>query len=322
MFMSIKSYKPQLLLFNKHLQTIYPSIFRKINCHFYQRERISTPDDDFLDLDWARTGSDKLVIISHGLEGNSKRSYAAGMARAFNQAGWDALAWNFRSCSGEINRQLRMYHSGTIDDLHLVIHHALSSGYKELALIGFSMGGNQTLVYLAQQQFKVTDVISKAVVFSVPADLKSSAEKLAHWSNKIYMTRFIRFLGEKIKAKAEMFPQQISFKNYHQVKTFKDFDDRYTAPLHGFKDAEDYWTQCSSKQYITSIKTPTLIIAALNDPFLTAECIPNKEAGQNSHVTLETPAGGGHVGFASAYSSNHNYWSEERALAFVTGGSS
>ena len=314
--MKTNIYKPPRLLFNKHLQTIYPSLFRKLDSHFYQRERIETPDDDFLDLDWAKVGSDKLAIISHGLEGSSQRSYAVGMARALNRARWDALAWNFRSCSGEINRQLRMYHSGTIDDLHFVISHALKNDYKQVALVGFSMGGNQILVYLGQEDYKIPSVLSKAVVFSVPTDLKSSAEKLAHWSNKIYMARFIRFLGEKIKAKALMFPGQVSFENYQLVKTFRDFDNRYTAALHGFKDAEDYWAKCSSKQFINRIKTSTLIVNALNDPFLTPECMPHQQSNANPFVTLETPAQGGHVGFVSCYG-DCNYWSEERAIAFL-----
>jgi len=318
--MYIKDYTPPALLFNKHLQTIYPSLFRKIDTAFYQRERINTPDNDFLDLDWAKVDSNKLAIISHGLEGNSQRSYAVGMARALNRAGWDALAWNFRSCSGEINRQLRMYHSGTIDDLHEVITHAQKNNYNEIVLLGFSMGGNQTLVYLGQDVYKIPGIISKAVVFSVPADLKSSAEMLAKWSNKIYMARFIKFLGKKIKAKAQLFPDQLSAKDYHTIKTFKEFDDRYTAPIHGFKDAEDYWASCSSKKFIPNIKTATLIVSALNDPFLAPPCFPQKEAGQNRYVTLETPAEGGHVGFVSGYRSNSNYWSEERAIRFLNSG--
>jgi predicted alpha/beta-fold hydrolase len=314
--MNSEQYKPPLLLFNRHLQTIYPSVLRKIDCSFYLRERINTADEDFLDLDWARTGSSRLAIISHGLEGNSRRSYAVGMARALNRAGWDALAWNFRSCSGEINRKLRMYHSGTIDDLHQVINHAQNHNYNEIALIGFSMGGNQILIYLGQDQFDIPAIICKAVVFSVPADLKSSAEKLAHWSNKIYMARFIRYLGQKIKAKARMFPGQISADNYHKVKTFKDFDDRYTAPIHGFKDAEDYWARCSSKPFIPRIKVPTLIVDALNDPFLTAQCIPQKECAENKNVILKTPRQGGHVGFVSCYG-DCIYWSEAQAIAFL-----
>lgn len=311
------NYKPPLLLFNKHLQTAYPSLFRRIDASFYDRERITTPDNDFLDLDWIRRGASKVAVISHGLEGNAHRSYVLGMARALSDAGWDVLAMNFRSCSGEINRQLRMYHSGTIDDLHLVVKHTAENYmYKKIALVGFSMGGNQTLVYLGQNQFSIPDTITKAVVFSVPVDLKSSADRLAGWSNKIYMKRFLKYLRKKIIAKSIMFPGQVSADNFNRVKNFYDFDNRYTAPIHGFENALDYWAKCSSKSFIRNIKIPALIINALNDPFLAPECYPYKESDANKNVTLETPKAGGHVGFVSGYR-DCLYWSEARALAFL-----
>lgn len=309
-------YNPPFLLFNKHLQTIYPSLFRKVDTNLYQRERIDTPDGDFLDLDWVKPGNNKLAILSHGLEGSSHRSYMIGMARALNSSGWDALAWNFRFCSGEPNNKLRMYHSGTTDDLATIIAHAQKNVYKEIALIGFSMGANQILVYLGQQGDRVPKIIKKAVVFSVPCDLKGSANKLAKWSNKIYMNRFIKMLGEKIEYKSKMFPDQLSFKGYENIKTFKDFDDRYTAPIHGFKNAEDYWAKCSSKQFIKGIKRPALIVNALNDPFLSKSCFPYDEVADNSFVSLETPKNGGHVGFVS-FNRNDLYWSEKRALMFL-----
>ena len=143
------SYRAPLLFNNGHLQTLYPTMARKVNGIAYQRERIETPDDDFLDLDWSCTGSRKLAILSHGLEGNTHRPYMIGMARMLNRHGWDVLAWNYRACSGEINRQLRMYHNGCIDDLDCVVQHALKNGaYDTAALIGFSLGGNLTLMYL------------------------------------------------------------------------------------------------------------------------------------------------------------------------------
>ncbi len=140
--MNDNDYHPPLFLGNGHVQTIYPVLFRKVANVRYQRERITTPDDDFLDLDWSRTHSNRLAIISHGLEGNSTRSYVKGMVRAVNEAGWDALAWNYRGCSGEPNTQLRSYHNGATDDLAAVIDHAASTGsYTEIALIGFSLRG-------------------------------------------------------------------------------------------------------------------------------------------------------------------------------------
>ncbi len=313
----ISDYRPPSLLPNGHLQTIYPSLFRKLDSGFYVRERITTPDSDFLDLDWSKTSSKKIAIISHGMEGDSHRHYVIGMAKALNKNGWDALAWNFRSCSGEMNKKLRFYHSGSTDDLQTVIDHVTSKNiYDEIALVGFSMGGNQILVYLGEQGNKVSGDISKACVFSVPCHLKSSSVKLAGFVNKIYMKRFLKFLHKKIILKMKMFPGQIDDNDFHQIKTFKDFDDRYTSKIHGFVDAEDYWERCSSKSFIPGIKVPTLIINALNDPFLADECFPYQEAGQNRYVNLETPNSGGHVGFVS-FNDNGMYWSEKRTVAFL-----
>ena len=313
----MKDYNPPFILKNAHLQTIFPSVFRQIDFSFYTRERIETPDDDFLDLDWIKGNNKKLAIISHGLEGSSTRPYVTGMARVLSNKGWDILAWNFRSCSGSINRQLKFYHSGKTDDLETVIDHARKDNkYQETALIGFSMGGNLSLVYLGQQGSRVLNKISKCIVFSVPCDLKSSAEKLAEWNNKIYMWRFLHYLHEKIKKKMELFPGQIDDHDYQQVKNFKDFDDRYTAPIHGFRDAEDYWEKCSSRFFIRDIKIPALIINAQNDPFLTPACFPHKQCEENPVVTLEAPMEGGHVGFVE-FNRSDIYWSERRAVAFL-----
>lgn len=310
-------YRPPYLLRNGHLQSIYPSLFRKLHDGFLKRERIDTEDGDFLDLDWCRTGSRRLVVISHGLEGHSRRPYILGMARAVSDAGWDALAWNFRSCGGAMNRHLRFYHSGATEDLHRVINYAANSGdYDEIALIGFSMGGNLSLVYLGQQSPKPNVRVKKAVVYSVPCDLSASAEQLARPQNRIYMRRFLKELKTKMQEKGKMFPDQISLVGYEQIKNFRQFDDRYTAPIHGFKNAEHYWSHCSSSRYIAGIRVPTLIVNAKDDPFLSAACYPHSEVDQSAYVKLETPATGGHVGFVS-FNKNNLYWSEQRAVAFL-----
>ena len=310
-------YNPPFLLKNGHLQTIYPHLFRKFDISFYERERIHTTDKDFLDLDWALKGSEKLAIISHGLEGSSYRPYVVGMVHALNQAGWDALAWNYRSCSGEINRTLRFYHNGATDDLVCVIENAISKNrYNKIALIGFSMGGNLSLMYLGQYREQLHDRISKAIVFSVPCHLKSSAQTLARPINKLYMRRFLNQLHQKIRKKMMLFPGQIDDKGYNEITNFKEFDDRYTAPIHGFKDAEDYWQKCSSLQYISRIRINTLIINAANDPFLSKQCYPLKATEQNRYVKLEIPISGGHAGFV-LFNPEKRYWSELRAVQFL-----
>ncbi|MGM0643686.1 MAG: YheT family hydrolase [Thermodesulfobacteriota bacterium] len=311
----VNGYKPPLLFRNGHIQSIYPVLFRKIDSSFYERERIDTPDGDFLDLDWSVTGCDRLAVISHGLEGNSHRAYVTGMAKTLNSAGWDVLAWNYRSCSGEPNRLLKSYHNGSTEDLSLVIQHAeKQKRYREIALVGFSLGGNLSLMHLGRDS--ADPIVTKAVVFSVPCDLKSSVETISKPSNTIYMKRFLKMLHEKIRAKMEIMPGLIDDKGFEKIKTFREFDDRYTAPIHGFRDALDYWEKCSSKQFLSNIKVPVLIVNAADDPFLPGECYPDREASENPNITLEVPESGGHVGFIE-FNRENRYWSEKRAVSFL-----
>jgi predicted alpha/beta-fold hydrolase len=195
-------YSAPRFLFNAHLETIYPTLFRKVRLRGYQRERITLDDGDFLDLDWLKGGSEKLVIISHGLEGSAHRSYMKGMAKAFFESGFDVIAWNFRGCSGEVNKSLRFYHSGATDDLAQVVDHALSKGYKNLFLIGFSLGGNLTLKFVGERQ--LNERIKGVTVFSVPLDLHTSCVQISKPSNWIYSHRFLRNLKQKVKEKGKL----------------------------------------------------------------------------------------------------------------------
>ncbi len=312
------TYVPPRLLRNAHLQTIYPTLCRRVARVRYVRERIETPDGDFLDLDWAPRGAAPargLVIISHGLEGSSASHYVRGMAHAVRSAGWDALAWNYRGCSGEPNRLLRSYHSGATGDLATVVQHALAR-HARLALVGFSMGGNLTLKYLGEAGAAVHPGVVAAVAFSAPCDLGASSRRIGHPSNRLYMARFLLSLRRKLIAKRRVLPGRIDLTGYHRMRTFKDFDDRYTAPFNGFRDAEDYWTQASSRPYLPRIRVPTLIVSARNDPFLTPECFPEEEAAASEWLHLEAPLEGGHVGFAS-FRPDGRYWSEVRVLDFI-----
>lgn len=313
-------YRAPLYFFNGHLQTIIPGLFREVPGIQYRRERITTPDGDFLDLDWSKNkpGSARLVILSHGLEGDAGRPYIKGMVKTMNQVGFDALAWNFRSCSGEPNKLLRSYHMGASDDLHLVVKYALQSGeYQEIYLVGFSMGGNITLKYVGQHPDQVPAQVKKAAAFSVPCHISSASRKMARFENRLYMQRFLKSLQKKLMAKSTLLPTDMTLDNYHTLRTFPAFDERYTAPIHGFKDAHDYYTQCSSKQYFANIRIPTLLVNAQNDPFLSPECFPVAEAEANSNFYLEMPKDGGHVGFVENYRKNV-YYSERRALDFFT----
>ncbi|MCK8602770.1 YheT family hydrolase [Desulfoferrobacter suflitae] len=313
---SPSSYSPPPFFSHGHVQTIFPALFRKVHGVSYQRERISTPDDDFLDLDWSTTGANRLAILSHGLEGNSNRSYILGMARALNRRGWDALAWNFRGCSGEPNRSIRFYHSGATEDLHAVVAHVEArKSYAAIVLIGFSMGGNITLKYLGERSPHIA-ALKAAVAFSVPCDLRAGSIKMAEFSNTIYMIRFLRTLHHKIRNKMRLMPAQINDIGYRQIKTFQQFDDRYTAPLHGFENAQDYYRKASCKQFLKNISIPALLINARNDPFLAPSCFPLAEAQHNPNLYLEIPESGGHVGFID-FNPAGEYWSEQRAMQFI-----
>jgi predicted alpha/beta-fold hydrolase len=309
----LEDYLPPFFLFSPHLETIYPALLRRVTLTSYKRERISTPDDDFLDLDWLQKDSDSVVIISHGLEGNSTRPYMKGMAKALADGGFDVCAWNLRGCSEEMNRQLRFYHSGATDDLHTVVQHIVSTKrYRSIYLVGFSLGGNITLKYLGEHNSH--NLITKAVAISVPMDLRTSCEKISRPGNRIYANRFLRSLKNKIllksRQRSELDPSPLG-----GIKTLADFDDRYTAPLHGFRDALDYYEQCSSLRYVNDIRTPTLVINTLNDPFLSPECFPAALLKNHAFVNLQILSRGGHVGFAQ-FNKNGLYWSEQRALDF------
>jgi uncharacterized protein len=336
------SYLSPTWLPNGHFQSIYPALFRKIKLT-YQRERISTPDDDFLNLDWSmgseqlavgseqlaeinpqtpnsnRAGSPAktLVILSHGLEGDSSRQYITGMVRLLNAHGYDCLAWNFRSCGGEMNRQPRFYHSGEITDLDWVIRHAIAKGYAEIYLMGFSLGGNVTLKYLGEHGAQLLPVIKKAVVFSVPMDLSACSHNINKRENWVYAKRFLGTLKTKATAKGTTYPQHINVGKLGAVKTLWDFDHFYTGPLHGFGGAEDYYRRCSSKYVVQNIAIPTLIVNAKNDPLVPYESLPAAEIAQIPHVWLELTTQGGHCGFRPRVLADEGvYWSEQRALAF------
>lgn len=299
---------------NGHIQTIFPALFRRVPVITRRRERVTTPDGDFLDLDWhteaART---RLAVLSHGLEGDATNTYIQGMAHALVRAGWDVLAWNFRGCSGEPNRLLRSYHSGATEDLAAVIGR-VTERYTRLALVGFSLGGNLTLKYLGEPS--PDPRVAGAVAFSVPCDLASSAYQLESFFNRVYMRRFLRSLRGKVREKMVRFPGRLDDAGLDAMRTFREFDGAYTAPMNGFASAEDYWTRASSKPALGRITVPTLLVNALDDPFLPQACFPVEEARASGSFHLETPAQGGHVGFVS-FNAENEYWSERRAVEFL-----
>ena len=308
-------YKPSFLFRNAHFSTIYPNVLRKVNGVEQTRERISLDDGDFIDLDWsyATSRSEKLTIIIHGLEGNGQRQYILGLAKQLNKNGWDAVAVNLRSCSGENNLLYKSYYAGATEDLDEIITHIVSRyEYKTICLSGFSLGGNIILKFLGENHSN-SMYIKKAVTVSVPCDLHNSLKQLNKSNNFIYRKRFIKHLKEKLNKRQRLFPDRLSVSEIKACRSLMDIDDLYTSKAHGFKTAIDYYTKCSSKQFLKKIKIPTLVINAKNDSFLGDKCYPVREAEENSNLYLEIPDYGGHVGF---YEKGEVYYNERRTIDF------
>lgn len=311
------SYRAPAGFGNGHLQSVYPTLFRRVERLTTRRERIETPDRDFLDLDWSPRCHARLAILSHGLEGSSSQHYIQGMAHALERRGWDILAWNFRGCSGEPNRYAHSYHSGATGDLQVLLDHVFALGqHDEIALVGFSLGGNITLKYLGDRGADIDPRICAAAAISVPCDLASSAAKMAGAAQRIYMARFLKCLRAKIREKIRSHPDMVKDEGLDAMRTFSDFDEKYTAPMNGFAGAEDYWARCSSKPVLDKIRIPTLLVNAKDDPFLPEACHPVSAAESSAHFFFENPDRGGHLGFIQR-GAGGEYWSERRAGEFL-----
>ncbi len=311
-------YDPPFWFKFRHINTIYPAFFRTFPGFEYERERMNTPDGDFLDLDWSKRNNDRLIIVLHGLEGSAHRPYVKGLIRYFNEMGWDGLGVNHRSCSGEMNNLIRSYHMGVSDDLESVISHVICNyDYQTIVIAGFSLGGNVVLKYLGERAEKVPLPVKAAVAVSVPCHIETANTEIAKWFNRHYVLRFIKSLNRKMEEKAMRFPGKLDVSK-PMPQNFSEFDDRFTSKLHGFEDAVDYWRKSSSYRFLHNIRRPVLLINAQDDSFLSEKCFPYEIAQENPYFYLETPRWGGHVGFAGDKRSNGYFWSEKRAYEFIS----
>lgn len=302
---------------NRHLQTILPVLFDHLKAN-YTRERIVLDDGDFLDLDWMYTNSSRVLILFHGLEGSSQSHYMKALANFAHKLNWNVCAVNFRSCSGEMNRKLQSYHSGATADVHEVIKHILEQKpFNKLAAAGFSLGGNVLLKYLGEQIYTTAAGITRAAAVSVPVHLADCSAELAKSHNQIYLNRFLKSLKRKMNDKSMQFPGSVDANRLNNLRNLAEFDQYFTAPIHGFIDAAEYYSRCSSLQFLADIKRPVLLINALNDPFLTASCYPSHIAQQSTNLYLETPKHGGHVGFTLHHLSSKN-WLNHRIMTFIS----
>lgn len=316
------TYSPPFIFRNYHLSTIYASMLRKVPPIRQSRERIELEDGDFIDIDWSffeTVPSDKLVVILHGLEGNSQRPYVMGMVHKFLNAGWDAAAVNLRGCSGEINRLYRSYNAGASEDLKAVLDHVLRvKNYTTITLVGFSLGGNLMLKYLGEGN-TIHKVIEAAVAISTPCDLYKSLKRLEEPQNFLYSRRFVNKLKKQLHLRGSKFPSNLSAREISECRSLYAIDELYTGKAHGFKNARDYYKRSSALNFIPYIGIPTLLINAKNDSFLSSNSSPVEMAKANRFFYLETPEYGGHVGFIQKKKSTY---AEDRALEFISSNSS
>jgi len=282
-----------------HFETILPFLFRKTELPESIRGEIPLRDGDFVDAEyWAGSGN-KTAILTHGLEGSSKAGYIQALTRLLMQQGWSVLAWNFRGCSGRQNRLPRLYHSGAYEDLiDVITWHADTYRPQKVSLYGFSLGGNLTLVAAAKQpeQWFKAHKIDQITAISAPLDLAGCATKLGRWWNYPYAVNFLMALKRKVTLKANQFPDPKLACKLKASTSIIAFDDHFTAPMHGFTNAADYYRQCSSRFMLHQISVPTRIIIAKNDPMLARGFLKNLKI-ENPLVKLELLPKGGHCGF-------------------------
>ncbi len=317
--MNEMEFKPAWWLPGAHLQTMWPTLCRRpIKNLALQRERIELADGDFIDLDWvgARFQGKPIVLLLHGLEGSIESLYAQGMLQAIYQEGWCGVLIHFRSCSGELNRLPRLYHSGDTRDVATIVELLQQrEPNSKLAAVGFSLGGNVLLKWLGETT--EGNPLTVAIAVSVPFELQKVALRIQQGFSQIYQWHLLKSLRSKFFKKLKYQSLSIRMPAPKDFHTLYEFDEYVTAPLHGFVDARDYYEKSSSRQYLRNICVPTLLLHAKDDPFMTTEVIP--EAHELSdHITLEVTEHGGHVGFVSGSAPwRAEYWLEKRTPAFL-----
>jgi hypothetical protein len=308
------TFKPISYLKNRHLQTILANVIHPA-FPAVEKQRIELEDGDFIDLLWTSARAPQTLLILHGLEGSVHSAYAKRILNYCNARQLPAVLMLFRGCGGEPNRLLRSYHSGETGDLQQVIAHLKNSGVRSIALLGYSLGGNVTLKYMGEA---TTDpVIRCAIGVSVPLRLDICADTLDQGFAKIYQATLLRRLIKKLQLKQELLEaSDRDFPDPAKMRNFRQFDDSFTAPIHGFDSAEHYYASCSSRQFLIRIDKPTLIIQSRDDPFMTAEVLPQQDELSDS-VKLELSAHGGHVGFIGDNKMCPSPWLETRIHRFL-----
>lgn len=316
----------------RHLQTIYPAAWLPMPEVSYRRETWQTPDHDVIELDWLQTNAATpadapLLVLFHGLEGNSRSHYALRLMHAVQWQGWRGVVVHFRGCGGSPNLLPRGYHCGDSAEIDWIVRRLRTIHTAPLYAVGVSLGGNALLKWLGEQQHNATALITKAVAISAPLALPTTGHVLGSGFNRLYARLFLATLRPKALAMIERHGLKFDTDAIHRVRNLWQYDDLFTAPLHGFRDADDYWQQSNSRPYLKHIQVNTLLINAQNDPFLPAEDLPTAQE-VSACVVREFPSQGGHAGFVSRGMSKANSkngdrehdWLAQRVLCFMQTG--
>lgn len=330
--MPLPPFVPAFGLANRHAQTIAARYLRSARGVTLRRERIELPDGDFLDLDWAQvpdgaaapasSATRPLCLLLHGLEGSAASLYALETYRQLARRGVTSVGMNFRSCSGEMNRAARLYHSGETEDLRFVVR-LLQARFPERAIvaIGFSIGGNVLVKYLGEEGRGSgptgRQIVSRAAVVSVPYDLTAGAAYTEHGMARVYVWRLLYTLKAKLRRKAALLDGRIDLPGALAARTFREFDGAATAPLHGFADVDDYYRRSSSGPFLPAVSIPLRLIHAADDPFLPSRAMPREAIRTNAHLDAAFADRGGHVGFMAGSLVRPTFWAEARAAEWV-----
>jgi predicted alpha/beta-fold hydrolase len=305
-----------------HPQSIYPYLFLRRTSPGYRRERLDTPDGDFVDFDWLDSGPPSkdppVVVLFHGLEGSSRSHYAAALMHAVRKRGWRGVVPHWRGCSGEPNRLRRAYHSGDHEEVGWMLGAIRAViGTAPAFAVGVSLGGSALLNWLGREGALSRTWLAAAASVSAPLDLVAAGRAIDRGWNRLYALNFLRTLIPKALGKARRLPGLLDPAAIRRVRSLRAFDDLVTAPLHGFRDALDYWTRASSQPHLGAIELPALVLNARNDPFIPAGSLPGPRDASEA-VTLEQPPQGGHAGFAVGSFPGSLEWMTGRLLDFFS----
>jgi predicted alpha/beta-fold hydrolase len=313
-------YRAPVWLTGGHAQTIWPYFLRRPDVPL-RRERVETADGDLWMFDWLdapHAPSAPLVVLFHGLEGNSSSHYARALFVELAKLGWRGVVPHFRGCAGEPNRLPRAYHSGDYEEVGAMLTaiRARTGPRTALYACGVSLGGSALLNWLGRQREAARDVVQRAASVSAPLDLMAAGLEIDRGLNRIYASHFLTTLKPKALDMARRFPGTLEMERIGRVRSMWDFDDVVTSKLHGFAGTTDYWTRASSKPWLASITVPTLVLNARNDPFVPGASLPGT-AEVSPAVVLEQPAAGGHVGFLTGRAPGRLDWLPRRLIAFL-----